>query len=89
MDKEFDYTICQDNNPEEFVRICKLINTTYPEFKMNDLLVDADGSTIQIFENASSEVIIYDDYEIGAVFIKSDIDLSKLFDINLNQEMIA
>ncbi len=40
--------------------------------------MDVDGSTIQIYRKDDKEVVVYDDYDVGAVFIKSDVDLSEI-----------
>lgn len=78
MDKEFDYTIYRDNSPQQFKKACALIERLYPDLTKHDLLIDVDGSTIQIFGQEPKEVIIYDDYNVGAVYIKSDIELYDL-----------
>ena len=56
--------------------MCEMIEKAYPEMKKADLLVDVDGSMVQIYGEEPTEIIVYDDYEVGAVYIKSDIDLS-------------
>lgn len=79
MKKRYDYNIWKENSPEKFQATCELIEKAHPELKKDELLVDVDGSTIQIFGEEPHEVIVYDDYDVGAVFVKSDIDLSDIF----------
>ena len=89
MEKEYDYTIRKNNSPKSFKMACAAIENKYPELKKDDLLVDVDGSTIQIYGEEPKEVIVYDDYDVGAVFVKSDIDLSELFETKESNSMIA
>lgn len=76
----FDYTIYTDNSPEKFKEACKKIEQAYPSAIKKKLLVDVDGSTIQTYTEKGKDIDVYDDYDIGAVFVKSKIDLDKLFD---------
>ena len=39
---------------------------------------DVDGSTIQVFHCNEKEIVVYDDYDVGAVFVLSNVDLSQL-----------
>ena len=71
----FDYNIYPDNSPEEFKKVCKLIESQLPQAKKNKLLVDVDGSTIQTYTIGGKGIDVYDDYDVGAVFVKSDIEL--------------
>ena len=77
---EYDYTVCPDNSPKVFKAACELIHKTYPNIHKDELLVDVDGSTIQCFEDGTDRIIVYDDYDVGAVYVKSDINLSHLFE---------
>ena len=43
---EFDYTISQSNNPKIFKDTCYKIEKAFPAYEKDELLVDADGSTI-------------------------------------------
>ena len=76
MNKKYDYTIYPDNNPKIFKDTCKRIEEIFPNMKKAELLIDVDGSTVQIFGEEPKEIIVYDDYDVGDVFVKSDIDLS-------------
>jgi hypothetical protein len=76
---EFEYTIFRDNSPKMFKAACGLVKETFPDFHAEKLLIDVDGSTIQVFCRGDNEIIIYDDYDVGAVLVKSDVDLSRIF----------
>lgn len=75
----FDYTVSKDNSPAIFADACNRIRESFPDYIPNPLLVDVDGSTIQVFYKNGASIKVYDDYDIGAVFVISDIDLNNLF----------
>ena len=75
----YDYTIFPNNSPARFKQACAEIEKTFPKAKKGKLLVDVDGSTIQIFSENGKNIRVYDDYDIGAVFVKSDINLNAIF----------
>ena len=75
----FDYTIFPNNSAERFNEACKKIEKTYPNALKEPLLVDVDGTSIQNYTESSKSVTVYNDYEIGAVFVKSEINLDGLF----------
>ena len=71
----FDYNIYPDNSPEKFKKVCKLIESQLPQAKKSKLLIDVDGSTIQTYTIDGKDIDVYDDYDIGAVFVKSEVEL--------------
>lgn len=75
----FEYNIYAENSVEKFKEACVRIETAFPQAIKKKLLVDVDGSLIQIFILEEKEIIVYDDYDIGAVFVESEVDLSNLF----------
>ena len=75
---EFDYTIYPDNSPQVFKNTCENISAAFPNNQKKKLLIDVDGSTIQIFLVNGEEIIVYDDYYVGAVYVKSKIDLTDI-----------
>lgn len=48
MDK-YEYNISSENSPEKFKIICSKIEETYSELQKDVLLVDVDGTTIQVY----------------------------------------
>lgn len=75
----FDYTVSPNNSPEIFKRACTKVEKTYPNALKHKMLVDVDGTTIQMFTENDKNILVYDDYDVGAVFIKSEIDLTDIF----------
>ena len=84
---KYDYTVYPDNSPEEFERICRLIERNMSGYEKRELLVDVDGSMIQVYENINKKIVVYDDYDVGAVFVRSDISLT--FIPNYKEELIS
>ena len=80
MNIMYDYTIFPDNSPKEFKKACKMIQKALPNATPHDLLIDVDGSTLQKFTTHEGEKIsVYDDYDVGAVYVISEIDLDNMF----------
>lgn len=75
----YDYTICPNNSQEFFVNTCRKIENYYPDIVKEDLLTDVDGTTIQKYHIGRNEIVVYDDYEVGAVYVHSDINLESVF----------
>ena len=79
MEYKFEYTIHPDNSSKEFKKACSKIETLLPNAIKSKLLIDVDGSTIQVYSQDEKKIVVYDDYDVGAVFVKSEIDLSEIF----------
>ena len=74
----FDYTISTDNSPEIFQNICSKIEKAYPNAIKHRILIDVDDTTIQTFTENGKDIDVYDDYDVGAVFVKSEINLEQV-----------
>ncbi len=72
----FDYTIYKENSSEVFKKTCGEIERLFPDAEKNKMLVDVDGSTIQTYTQDGKDIDVYDDYEVGAVYVKSEIQLN-------------
>ena len=73
--KTYEYNIFPENSPEEFRIACLKIEKAYPNLEKEPLLTDVDGSKIQIYHIQNRKVIVYDDYEVGAVYVLSDLSI--------------
>ena len=74
----FEYNIYPENSSEKFFETCETISKNLNNAIKNKMLTDVDGSTIQKFMLGDKSVTVYDDYDIGAVFVKSEIPLGFL-----------
>lgn len=77
-ESKYEYNVYLDNSPGVFKNTCKKISSFLQGLIAEPLLVDVDGTTIQVFKKESKEIVVYDDYDLGVVFVKSDINLDKL-----------
>lgn len=75
----FDYTVFKENSPEEFKKACKKIESLFPNATKKRIVIDVDGSTIQTYTENGKDINVFDDYDVGAVFIESELDLSSTF----------
>jgi len=75
----FEYNICNAADEDIFEKQCKAIERKLPAALKESVLEDVDGSKIQKFTLTHDEINIYLDYPVGAVYIKSSIDLEKIF----------
>ena len=75
----FQYNICTEPDREIFIRQCRALEKHIPGLIKCDLLEDADGSEFQIYKLNDKEIVVHNSYDIGAVFIESDIDIDKYF----------
>ena len=72
------YNVLNKNSAAAFVEACEKIENYSPAMTKEDLIVDVDGTTIQSYRLNGKEVVFFDDYDIGAVFIESDVKLSDI-----------
>lgn len=74
-DYPFDYNVSPDNSPEAFKKVCKKLEEHFYDLIKEPLLVDVDGTTIQTYTRQGKKIVVFDDYDIGAVFVQSEIEL--------------
>ena len=75
----FEYNIHNENSTDIFKETCDKVENAFPNAKKSRVFVDVDGSTIQTFTQDGKDIDIFDDYDVGAVFIKSEIELNNIF----------
>lgn len=75
----FTYNIFKNANTEEFRKACSTIEAKMPELKKSAPLEDVDGTVIQIYTTGDKKVKVVNDFEVDAVYIDSEIDLSEIF----------
>ncbi len=75
----FDYTISPQNDAKVFKDTCNKLQDAFEGFTRKKMLVDVDGTTIQEYLLKQKSIVVYDDYDVGAVYVKSQIELDKLF----------
>ena len=61
-----------------FDNICALIEAKHKDIQKEPLLVDVDNTQIQIYNAPGGKIKVYNDYEVDAVYVDSDVDLKNI-----------
>lgn len=75
----FDYTIHPEADNEIFLGTCEKLEKAVIDLIKSEPLIDVDGSIYQKYNAGNKEITVYNDYEVGAIYIKSAIDLDQYF----------
>lgn len=75
----YSYTVSKTANNKEFIKACHLIESNFNGISKQKVLVDVDGSTIQVYHKNDSKIKVCNDYEVDAVYVDSEIELKSLF----------
>lgn len=75
----FEYTIYTVPDEDIYKRQCRALEKHIPGLTKLYELEDADGSLISIYKKGGSEIKVSNDYQIGGVFVDSEIDLLPFF----------
>lgn len=76
---KYDYTLHPNADSSIYERAVATLANKFSQFISKEELEDVDGSQIKVFANEDKEIVVYNDYDTDAVYIKSDIDLSGLY----------
>lgn len=76
----FGYTISFETSEKKFYEVCQLLESRFEAEKIKKLklLEDVDGSLIQVYIVTNKKIKVVNDYDVDAVYIDSEIDLSKI-----------
>lgn len=75
----YSYTVSKTADTKEFLKACRLIESNFNGISKEKILVDADGSAIQIYQKNGSKIKVYNDYEVDAVYVDSEIEMNTIF----------
>ena len=75
----YDYNVSPTNSKAKSQRACELIEKEYPTCIKRKPLIDVDGSVIQTYTISEKDIDVHNDYEIGAIYVKSEIKLNIQF----------
>ena len=75
---EYSYNINANVNEKDFFMCCKLIEKGLPGILKEELLIDVDGSLIQMYCYMGKEIAVYDDYYVDAVYVDSNVNLEEI-----------
>lgn len=71
----YTYNIAKNPDNKAFKNTCAQIESKMSDLKKEKLLIDVDGSVIQIYRSPTGKITIFNDYLVGAVYVDSEIDL--------------
>ena len=74
----YSYTVSKTASEKAFEKACRLIESHFKAIVKDKPLVDVDGTTIQIYHKDDESIKVYNDYEVDAVYVDSEIEL-KIF----------
>lgn len=74
----YSYNISKSADKKAFDNICALIEAKVKGFTKEKVLVDVDGTQIQIYNTPDGKITVYNDYEVDAVYIDSDAELNNI-----------
>lgn len=69
------YLLNYGYNYEKFKEICEYIQSLYPDYTKEELLIDVDYSLIQVYTKGDKEIIITNDADYDDITARTDIDL--------------
>lgn len=75
----FNYTVAKEADNKAFISACNKIEKQINSLKKEKLLVDVDGSLIQVYYCDNKKIKVLNDYEVDAVYIQSEKNISDLF----------
>ena len=74
----FQYTVCKEADNKKFKEICSKIMNEVNGLKANEPIIDVDGSIIQKYASSKGDIKVYNDYEVDAVYIDSEVNLDDI-----------
>ena len=74
----YSYNISKNADKKAFDDICALIEAKVNDFNKERVLVDVDGTQIQIYNTPAGKIKVCNDYEVDAVYIDSDVELKNI-----------
>lgn len=75
----YTYNISKKADQIAFKHACNLIENQIEKLKKEKLLTDVDGTEIQIYSAPDGKIKVFNDYEVDAVYVDSEVDLSSIF----------
>jgi hypothetical protein len=66
-----------------FLKICSLIENHVSEITKEKILIDVDGSCFQRYRTPQGIIMVSNDFEVYALYVDSDIDLTNIWGVEL------
>ena len=75
----FEYNICTEADKKLFKKQCLALEKHVPGIVKKEMLHDVDDSQIQFYAIEDKKIAVHNDYYVGALYIKSEIELDQFF----------
>ena len=75
----FSYNIETVADNAAFKRACAQIEAKMSSLKKLDLLIDVDGTLIQVYYTKDGKIVVKNDYLVDAVYVDSEVELTHIF----------
>ena len=76
----YEYNICPEYNLEEFKKTVELLKNKVKNIKEIKYIEDPlDGDQLQIITTEDGEIVVKNDFMVGAVWIESEIELNSIY----------
>ena len=79
----YSYTISNEPDNTMFLKICSLIENHVSEITKEKILIDVDGSCFQRYQTPQGIIMVSNDFEVYALYVDSDIDLTNVWGVEL------
>ncbi len=76
---KYSHTICTEFDENIFIKQCKTLEKNIPGIVKGKFLHDVDDTKIQFYSIAEKEVKVVNDFDVDAVYVDSDIELTQFF----------
>lgn len=77
------YTISKVADNNKFREACDVIEKTIKHLNKSDILIDVDGSLLQKYSSQNASIKVYNDYDVDAVYVDSDISIPEFKDYKI------
>lgn len=74
----FSYTVSREASNDKFKRVCEKIEKNIRDIRKEKIIVDVDGTLIQIYYADEKKIKVVNDYEIDAVYVDSEIEIENI-----------
>lgn len=71
----FSYNVNAEADKKMFEEACRKIESEFKDIKKEKILEDVDGTSIQIYNVPGGTIKVFNDFEVDAVYIDSEIEL--------------
>lgn len=75
----YSYTVSKAASEKAFAEACRLIESHFKGISKEKKIEDVDGTAIQLYQKDAKKIKVFNDYEVDAVYIDSEIELNSIF----------